>query len=324
MEVKNNDIELDCKACGERTRVDPRLKLSSFVLKHQPKKGKKDKSTKKAERKARKQAQANGTADATNGEAGSDDASPDGSNNNSDHNDADGDVEVGAGSDDELTRRINAEAKDLGDGAADGNKEIKWTVDTSEEAQKKRAQQLPGDLKKSLVINGNDNEDGEDENSPQAQLGNWLDEQAKQKGNVAKVDDVDIYKKAKELGIEKRSNTLTVLGQSLFDDGIVKQIDGRAGMLKKMIDGKEKNEKAFLGGIERFVGLDKPNLIPQVSAILIKIYENDIVTDDQLKAWGNKASKRYVDISISKKVRKSAEKFLTWLEEAEEEDSDEE
>ena len=282
--------------------------------------GKKDKSTKKAERKARKQAQANGNG--ANGEDGSEEGSPDRSNNNSDHGDADGDVEVAAGSDDELTRRINAEAKDLGDGAADENKEIQWSVDVSEEAQKKRAQQLPDDLKKSLVVNGADEEgEGEDENSPYAQLGMWLDEQAKTKGSLSKVDDVEVYKKAKELGIEKKSRTLTILAQSLFDDGIVKQIEPRSGMLKKMIDGKEKNEKAFLGGIELLVGLDRPNLTANVSNVLVKIYENDIVSDDTLKAWGSKASKRYVDIQTSKKVRKSAEKFMNWLNSADSEDS---
>ena len=210
----------------------------------------------------------------------------------------------------------------MGDGAADENKEIQWSVDVSEEAQKKRAQQLPDDLKKSLVVNGADEEgEGEDENSPYAQLGMWLDEQAKTKGSLSKVDDVEVYKKAKELGIEKKSRTLTILAQSLFDDGIVKQIEPRSGMLKKMIDDKEKNEKAFLGGIELLVGLDRPNLTANVSSVLVKIYENDVVSDDTLKAWGSKASKRYVDIQTSKKVRKSAEKFMNWLNSADSEDS---
>jgi translation initiation factor 5 len=39
-----------------------------------------------------------------------------------------------------------------------------------------------------------------------------------------------------------------------------------------------------------------------------------------LKAWGTKASKKYVDVSTSRKVRKSAEKFIEWLENAEEEE----
>jgi translation initiation factor 5 len=45
---KDGRILLDCKACGQRSEVDLRLKLSSFILKNQPKKGKKDKSAKKS------------------------------------------------------------------------------------------------------------------------------------------------------------------------------------------------------------------------------------------------------------------------------------
>ena len=86
----------------------------------------------------------------------------------------------------------------------------------------------------------------------------------------------------------------------------------------------EKHEKAFLGGTERFVGLEHPKLIPQVSAILMGYYQADLVSEDFLKKWGHKASKRYVEIAVSKKVRKSAEKFLEWLETADEEEEDEE
>ncbi|KAK0361748.1 eukaryotic translation initiation factor 5, partial [Friedmanniomyces endolithicus] len=80
---------------------------------------------------------------------------------------------------------------------------------------------------------------------------------------------------------------------------------------------------AFLGGIERFVGIDKPNLIPKVSAILLTIHTEDIVSEEVLKSWGGKASKKYVDLATSKKVRKSAQTFLEWLENAESDEEDE-
>jgi translation initiation factor 5 len=86
----------------------------------------------------------------------------------------------------------------------------------------------------------------------------------------------------------------------------------------------DRHEKAFLGGTERFVGKEKPELIPQVSAIMLQYYQNDLVTEEVLKTWGSKASKKYVDLSTSKKVRKSAEQFIEWLENADEEDSDNE
>lgn len=54
-------------------------------------------------------------------------------------------------------------------------------------------------------------------------------------------------------------------------------------------------------------------------------YNDDLVSEETLKAFGSKASKKYVDLATSKKVRKSAEKFIAWLETAEsEEDSDDE
>ena len=87
----------------------------------------------------------------------------------------------------------------------------------------------------------------------------------------------------------------------------------------------DRHEKALLGGTERFVGKEHPNLIPQVPSILLAYYQEDLVSEDVIKNWGSKASKKYVDLSTSKKVRKSAEKFLEWLENAEsdEEDDDE-
>ncbi|GAB7360290.1 hypothetical protein MBLNU230_g8048t1 [Neophaeotheca triangularis] len=313
--IKDGDIILDCKACGQRTHPDLRHKLSGFILKNAPKKGKKDKSTKKADRKARKEAERNGTAvegDA-NGHSGS------GSGGDSDQAEENGDVD--AGSDDELTRRINAEAQEL---EPTEEKEIEWTVDMSEAAIKARAKALPDDLKASLAIDGGDDaEDGEDKgSSAYDELGKWVEEKATEEGGVANVKDVDIYLKAKELGIESKHRTVQVLAQTIFDEKIIKQIPQRAAMLKKMIT-SERHEKAFMGGTERFVGIEKPELIGQVSGILIQYYQNDLVSEDVLKAWGKKASKKYVDLSTSKKVRKSAEQFIEWLETAESDDDEE-
>lgn len=86
----------------------------------------------------------------------------------------------------------------------------------------------------------------------------------------------------------------------------------------------ERHEKALLGGTERFIGIERPALIPQVPKILLSYYQEDLVSEAVLKSWGSKASKKYVDIATSKKVRKSAEPFLEWLETAEsDEDEDE-
>ena len=157
-----------------------------------------------------------------------------------------------------------------------------------------------------------DDEDEGEENgvNPYEQLGTWILDEAKAKGGVGKVEDVDIYKKAKELGIETKHKTLTVLAQTIFDDDIVKQIPARASMLQKMIGDSEKHQKAFLGGTERFVGNDHPKLIPQISMILMGYYQADLLSEEIAKAWGQKASKKYVDINTSRKCRQACRQIL--------------
>lgn len=270
---------------------------------------KKDKSTKKAERRARKEAEAKGEVSPQDGGSPGDSAEENGEEN--------GDYEIEAGSDDELTRQIQEGAKEIEEEEA---KEVEWHIDTSEEAIRARAQQLPDDLKRALVVE--DDEDGEG-GSAYDVFGKWIIDTAAEKGGVEKLDNVEIFLKAKELGIESKHRTLTVIPQTLFTEKIVKQIEGRAPMLKKMIT-SEKHEKAFLGGIERFVGNDKPELIPQISAILLQVYQNDLCGEEVLKPWCAKASKKYVDIKVSKSVRKSAEQFKDWLDNAESDEEDSE
>ncbi|CAI7637286.1 unnamed protein product [Penicillium palitans] len=292
--IKDEKITLDCKACGQRSDVDPRLKLSTFIVRNNPKGGKKEKKKSRREREKEK---------AANGE----DASPGDSNNS--ENGEDGDYALEANSDDEVTRQaqaIEAEAE---------IKDDEWAVDVSEEAVKARAKDLPSDLKRALVIEDGDDE-GADGPSAYEQLGSWIVDTAAEKGGVTKVTDVEIYMKAKEFGIETKHKTCAVLAQSIFDEKIAKQIEGRAGLLKKLIT-SDRHEKAFLGGTERFVGQDHPELVAQIPAILLGYYQNDLVSEETLKAWGAKTSK-------NKKIHKAAKPFIEWLENAESDEESEE
>lgn len=103
----------------------------------------------------------------------------------------------------------------------------------------------------------------------------------------------------------------------------------------------EKHQKSLLGGIERFVGLTHPDLVPSVPKILMVLYQADILEEEVIKQWGTHVSKKYVDRDTSKKVRKSSEPFLKvgacfgirlivclrmiqWLEEADDDDDEDE
>jgi translation initiation factor 5 len=86
----------------------------------------------------------------------------------------------------------------------------------------------------------------------------------------------------------------------------------------------EKHQKALLGGIERLVGLDHPDLIPSVPKVLMALYQVDVLEEDVVTQWGTHVSKKYVDKETSKKVRKASEPFLKWLEEADDDESEDE
>lgn len=88
----------------------------------------------------------------------------------------------------------------------------------------------------------------------------------------------------------------------------------------------ERHEKSFLGGTERFIGArskDDADFLKLVPKILHAYYEHDLISEDVVTKWGSKASKKYTDIATSKKVRKAAESFLTWLETADSESEEE-
>ncbi|KAL2271596.1 hypothetical protein VTJ83DRAFT_967 [Remersonia thermophila] len=309
--IKDGNITLDCKACGQRSEVDPRLKLSGFMLKTVPKKTKKDKAERRAARKAKQNGKNEDNASGSDA-GGNDPASP-----SADDKGAESD-------DDALTRKIKSEAQVLEKKAVEV-RDDDWAVDMSEEAVRARAQQLPGEFKQKLVLNGDDDdEDGDGGNTVYDKLGTWIMEEAEAKGGVDKVDDVEIYVKAKELGIETKHRTVLVLAQTIFDENIVSQIKPRAPMLKRMIT-SERHEKAFLGGTERLLAKlleDDKDVLAKVTPILMAYYDNELVSEEVITKWGTKASKKYVDIATSKKIRKAAEKFITWLQEAEEESDD--
>ncbi|KAG6919189.1 hypothetical protein DXG01_008487 [Tephrocybe rancida] len=289
---RNEYIIRDCKACGERTDIDMRHKLTTFVLKNPPVKIKKGKNK--------------NTGDAAGGVGGG-------------GNDDETQETNGAESDDELTKKIKAEAAELNDDAALTKED--WSADTSPEAVKQRVKALEGAMP-TVGLGGDDEGSDDDVNSPYALLGRWI-EDARETQEDSKAFAVAIYKKAEEFGIEKKHRTVLVLVQALFTDAIVTEITTYGALLVKMVT-TEKHQKALLGGLERFVGIIHQDLVPVVPKILMALYQIDILDEELVTQWGTHVSKKYVDRETSKRVRKASEPFLKWLEEADDDEDDEE
>lgn len=201
--TKSEEIIRDCKACGERTGVDMRHKLTTFIIKNPPKSAKKSKSKK-------------GGADSP-GNGGSGGA-------HAEANTPDFDGEIDGESDDELSKRIKAEAAELAAESQLANEG--WSVDTSAEAVKARTNAAAAAMA-SLSLGGGEDESDEDADSPYSQLGRWIQENRE-------AGPVEIYKKAEDLGIAKKHKAVQVIAQTLFDEDIVKQIPANAPLFKKV------------------------------------------------------------------------------------------
>ncbi|CCE61813.1 hypothetical protein TPHA_0B01400 [Tetrapisispora phaffii CBS 4417] len=292
--TKDDDLVRDCKACGKRTPMDLRNKLSSFILKNPPDSMNAGKGKKKA---ATASANVRGGGVSISDIAqGKSKASDDGSDNSG----------AAAGEEDELARQINAAASNLEDIEV---KDEDWAVDMSEEAIRKRALELQVD---SGTVDG--------ELSKLDEFGQWiLTEASEDKENIP--SDVELFKKAAELDLLKEPKVAAVLAQCLFDEDIVNEISEHAAFFNKIFISPE-YEYNFLGGIERFLGLEHKELIPVLPKILVQLYNNDIISEEEIMHFGKKSSKKFVPKDVSKKVRRAAKPFIEWLENAESDDEE--
>jgi len=290
---RSEDIIRDCKACGERTGVDMRHKLTTFIVKNPPVKAKKSKKNKPSGEE--------------NGEKGDENADV-------------ADNDAGGESDDELTRKIKAEAAELNHDATIANED--WSADTSPDAVQQRIKALEGSMAATAIL-GDDEGSDDDANSPYSQLGRWIEENVGTEDS--KTFSINIYKKAEELGIEKKHKAVSVIVQALFTENIVTEIPQYVALLAKLCT-SEKHQKALLGGVERFVGISHPEFLTNsgIPKILMAFYQVDLIEEEVVTQWGTHVSKKFVDKETSKKVRKASEPFLKWLAEADDDDEDEE
>ncbi|KIM22006.1 hypothetical protein M408DRAFT_333125 [Serendipita vermifera MAFF 305830] len=213
--------------------------------------------------------------------------------------------------DDELTKRLQSEAAELApvDQAAIATEE--WSGNTDPTSVAKRVHALSLD----------DNSDEDKGDDPMEQLRLWIEinrDDATCETVKAKIEDLGIWEKHK---------TVQIVVESLFTSKVLtgKELDKYAPLIKELVspvETKEKHQKALLGGMERLVGVNYPELTEKVPHILMSWYQADILTEDAAKQWGTHVSKKYVDRDISKRVRKASEPFIKWLDEADDEDEE--
>jgi translation initiation factor 5 len=70
----------------------------------------------------------------------------------------------------------------------------------------------------------------------------------------------------------------------------------------------------LLGGLERLVSVTYPELLPKTPQIFKLFYDADIVEEEIILAWHEKATKKFAgDKELAKKVREAAQPLIDWL-----------
>ncbi|KAI7822250.1 domain found in IF2B/IF5-domain-containing protein [Kickxella alabastrina] len=187
-----------------------------------------------------------------------------------------------------------------------------WDIqlDMSEEAVAERQRVLSGGIKLSAG--------GEDEEAdPYDLLGDFI------KANKD-ASDREIFEKAQQLDLDKKHRALVVVIMCLFDEpaSVVKNVAKRDKILMAFGD-SDKHQRAIIGGFERVIEANMDKLLPKAPAIFKALFDEEVVEEDAFLEWGKKPSKKYVDKEAAKQIHRAAQPFITWLEEADEEDSDE-
>eukprot|EP00054_Salpingoeca_dolichothecata_P016207 m.94636 g.94636 ORF g.94636 m.94636 type:complete len:437 (+) comp21871_c1_seq3:272-1582(+) len=286
---KNKRIEQKCKACGVVHIIKSTHKLTTFILNHPPNetggnKGKKQGKGKKNRR---------GSPDSSNSVA----TTPTPRTNAEERADCTASVDT------------EVPGQDEEDGFDD------WSEDTSAEAVRLRMQKQ---------IQGNTNVLVQDQDAEldQGQRLDLFEAFVKKELKKDKFSPKAVLNEAVRLDVKDKS--IMVLCSLLWTGSdIFTTIRQHTPLFVHLIGDSKKAQKYVLGGMEQLIERDR-SLLSKVPRLLKQFYDDDIVDEKIILAWGEKVSKKYIDKKLSQEIHDKAAAFLKWLSEAEEEESSEE
>jgi len=254
MTTKSGNIELHCKACGNRSPVDMRHKLAGYIIKNPPQDLASQKDKKKKEKDTKKSKKDNT------------------GNGKEDDNGINGDEQPVMKASSRKKKKNDDEEEDDG---------VEWFTDTSKEAAEERRRQMldnTSELAAKLLTGLKDRK-------------NPLDEL--QKFVETNPSNEQIISEAKRIKEEEKfddEQAASLLFVALYDKDIMKQLRSRFPILKEFT----KNEKAQAGllvGIEELCGVREQTLLKSVPHILKSLYDEDILEEEELYKWDDAPSK---------------------------------
>lgn len=197
------------------------------------------------------------------------------------------------------------------DGKEDDDED--WGEDTSDEAQRRRMEEI-SEHAKNLTLS-------EDLERPVEERVNMLFDYVKKKKEEGIIDssDKEILAEAERLDV-KIFGPL-VLTEVLFNDKIRDQIKKYRRHFLRFCHNNKKAQRYLLNGFECVVHMHQAQLLSKIPHVLKEMYDADLLEEEVIFSWAEKASKKYVSKELAKDIRVKAEPFIKWLKEAEEESS---
>ncbi|XP_033177781.1 eukaryotic translation initiation factor 5 [Bombus vosnesenskii] len=291
---KKGTISQGCKACGYHGLLESNHKLNTYILKNPPSLNPAVQGSSLTEGKRGKRSKrANGETTTTTTTAT-----------------ANGD-RSGSPENDTSTTDIVVEAPEK---MADENgDDDNWAVDVSEEAVRARLQDLT-DGAKGMTIS-------DDLDKTEKERMDMFYKLVKCRRDAGQLDNhKELIAEAERLEIKTKAPL--ILAELLFDQNIAAQAKKYRVLLLRFTHDDIKAQKYLIRGIEQVIALHKDALMPKVPGILKLFYDADILEEKALFEWSNKVTKKYVSKDLSQEIHDKAAPFLTWLQEAEEEDSE--
>lgn len=344
---RNEVITADCKACGYNGPIPGQLhKVVTYIARNPPGSGNKklkasmSKKDLKKEKKAAAFAAANAAANDEEGATTTDTTGADGGEpDEGELDDDNGPPEAGEGgvTDSVVEGEVLLGAPELSNATAgdevsivEDDEKVDWSVDTSKEAKKARRE---------LLLAGGA---GSEARMAASMSMTSLTSASVQGGNTTAairmleplIDggtaaDDTVISGIKRVSVAEsltKVQRVIIMWEALFAlDGVIaaKAAKARVKVIRSVVVNEE-TQLQLLNCMEMHVGVLKQDQLPHTQAFLMLFYDEDLVDEDVIKSWFAGPSAPGVDDEQSAPVRAAAEAFIKWLDEADEESSDDE
>ncbi|XP_003384405.1 PREDICTED: eukaryotic translation initiation factor 5-like [Amphimedon queenslandica] len=304
VQTGKNRIVQTCIACGHSRLVSERHKLTAYVIKNPPHLaaggaddaatgGKKDRKGKKGKGKKEKEPTSPSV------------ASP---------NDIDKEFDVAVPQQNGTSHK----GKNKDKNADDDDEE--WSVDTSEEAVRKRLENLS---EGATVLTLND--DLEKSNSERVNMFYKHVEGIKANGGIPAIASSLSKIKGEAERLEVLDTAAGIMAELLYTDNLLSEIKQYRAIMLHFVHENKKAQKTLLDAFEILVGKVYPDvLLPRVPHILKSFYDEDILEEESILEWHDKVSKKLVGKEKAREIREKAAPIIQWLKTAEEESSEDE